>query len=181
MLSRRVTGYWLRAVFLGLIFLAWFIPFLIIPNDGDQILITVTIVLMVIFGLNSGLSVSDTISSERKLNTLGLLMLTPLRTCEILFGKLITGVTQFLLCLFAITPFLAIPLLSGGVTWADVLRCCLAIWAMTFLKLSVGLFWSVVFRDLKNTSTATSITLFGIHLIPFLTSFIFKDVFLKYA
>ena len=73
MLSRRVTGYWLRAVFLGLIFLAWFIPFLIIPNDGDQILITVTIVLMVIFGLNSGLSVSDTISSERRLNTLGLL------------------------------------------------------------------------------------------------------------
>jgi len=178
-LSRRVSGYWLRAVFLGLVFLAWFIPFLIIPNDGDLILITVTIVSMVIFGLSSGLSVSDTISSERRSNTLGLLMLTPLRPIEILFGKLITGVTQFLLCLFAITPFLAIPLLSGGVTWADVLRCCLAIWAMTFLGLSVGLFWSVVFREIKNSSTATSITLLGLHLIPMLSLYILEELFNK--
>ena len=176
-LSRRVSGYWLRTVFLGLVFLAWFIPFLIIPNDGDLILITVTIVSMVIFGLSSGLSVSDTISSERRSNTFGLLMLTPLRPIEILFGKLITGVTQFLLCLFAITPFLAIPLLSGGVTWADVLRCCLAIWAMTFLGLSVGLFWSVVFREITNSSSATSITLLGLHLIPMLTLYIFEELF----
>ena len=176
-LSRRVSGYWLRTVFLGLIFLAWFIPFLIIPNDGDLILITVTIVSMVLFGLSSGLSVSDSISSERRLNTLGLLILTPLRLVEILFGKLITGVTQYLLCLFAITPFLAIPLLNGGVTWADVLRCCLAIWAITFLGLSVGLFWSVVFRELKNSSTATFITILGIHLIPSLPLLIFYELF----
>ena len=176
-LSRRVSGYWLRAIFLGLVFLAWIIPFLIFPNEGDLILMSVTIVSMGLFGLGSGLAVSDTISSERRLNTLGLLMLTPLRPIEILFGKLITGVTQFLLCLFAITPFLTIPLLSGGVTWADVLRCCLAIWAMTFLGLSVGLLWSVVFRELKNSSTATSITLLGIHLIPLLTLFIFYEFF----
>ena len=165
-LSRRVSGYWLRVVFLGLAFLAWSIPYILIPNDGVSILYLVTIVSMVIFGLSAGLSVSDTISSERRLETLGLLMLTPLRPVEILFGKLMTGVTHFLLCLFAITPFLAIPLLSGGVTWADVLRCCLAIWAMTFLGLSVGLFWTVVFRELKNSSTATVITLLGVHLIP---------------
>ena len=176
-LSRRVSGYWLRVVFLGLAFLAWSIPYILIPNDGVSILYLVTIVSMVIFGLSAGLSVSDTISSERRLETLGLLMLTPLRPVEILFGKLMTGVTHFLLCLFAITPFLAIPLLSGGVTWADVLRCCLAIWAMTFLGLSVGLFWTVVFRELKNSSTATVITLLGVHLIPSLPLLILLELF----
>ena len=165
-LSRRASGYWLRVIFIGLIFLAWVLPFIFLPNNGSTILLTVTIISIIIFGISAGVTVSDSISSERREDTLGLLILTPLSPFSILMGKLTTGVLQYLLSLFAVTPFLALPILSGGVTWGDILRCCLSIWTITFLGLSIGLFWTVLCRHFRNSSTACIITALGIHIIP---------------
>ena len=173
-LSRRLSLYWTRVLFLGLIFLSWFLPFIFIPNDGTSILLSVTVISMIFFGIGASITVSDSISSERRGNTLGLLMLTPLRPLSVLSGKMITGFTQFWLCLFAIMPFVALPVLSGGVTWSDLLRCCLNIWAMTFLGLSIGLFWTVVFREIKNTATASFLTILGIYLYPFVLMLIME-------
>ena len=167
-LSRRGLLYGMRMVFLGLIFLTWFLPFIIVPNDGEGILITVTFVSMVIFGIGASVTTSDSISSERREKTLGLLMLTPLRPIAVMTGKLITGISQYLLCLFAVTPFIALPLLSGGVTWDDVMKCCLAIWTMTFLGLTVGFFWTTIFQDLKTSSTASFLTMLGLYFYPFI-------------
>ena len=167
-LSRRKLLYGMRMVFLGLIFLTWFLPFIIVPNYGEGILITVTFVSMVIFGIGASVTTSDSISSERREKTLGLLMLTPLRPIAVVTGKLITGISQYLLCLFAITPFIALPLLSGGVTWEDVMKCCLAIWTMTFLGLTVGFFWTTIFQDLKTSSTASFLTMIGLYFYPFI-------------
>ena len=165
-LSRRKLLYGMRMVFLGLIFLTWFLPFIIVPNYGEGILITVTFVSMVIFGIGASVTTSDSISSERREKTLGLLMLTPLRPIAVMTGKLITGISQYLLCLFAVTPFIALPLLSGGVTWDDVMKCCLAIWTMTFLGLTVGFFWTTIFQDLKTSSTASFLTMLGLYFYP---------------
>ena len=165
-LSRRKLLYGMRMVFLGLIFLTWFLPFIIVPNYGEGILITVTFVSMVIFGIGASVTTSDSISSERREKTLGLLMLTPLRPIAVMTGKLITGISQYLLCLFAVTPFIALPLLSGGVTWDDVMKCCLAIWTMTFLGLTVGFFWTTLFQDLKTISTASFLTMLGLYFYP---------------
>ena len=173
-LSRRLSLYWTRMLFLGLIFLSWFLPFIFFPHDGTSILLTVTVISTIFFGIGASITVSDSISSERRGNTLGLLMLTPLRPLSVLSGKMITGFTQFWLCLFAIMPFVALPVLSGGVTWSDVLRCCLNIWAMTFLGLSIGLFWTVVFREIKNTATASFLTMLGIYLYPFVLMLIME-------
>ena len=173
-LSRRLSLYWTRVLFLGLIFLSWFLPFIFIPYDGTSILLSVTVISMIFFGIGASITVSDSISSERRGNTLGLLMLTPLRPLSVLSGKMITGFTQFWLCLFAIMPFVALPVLSGGVTWSDLLRCCLNIWAMTFLGLSIGLFWTVVFREIKNTATASFLTILGIYLYPFVLMLIME-------
>ena len=164
-LSRRKLLYGMRMVFLGLIFLTWFLPF-ISALDGEGILITVTFVSMVIFGIGASVTTSDSISSERREKTLGLLMLTPLRPIAVMTGKLITGISQYLLCLFAVTPFIALPLLSGGVTWDDVMKCCLAIWTMTFLGLTVGFFWTTIFQDLKTSSTASFLTMLGLYFYP---------------
>ena len=166
-LSRRKLLYGMRMVFLGLIFLTWFLPF-ISALDGEGILITVTFVSMVIFGIGASVTTSDSISSERREKTLGLLMLTPLRPIAVMTGKLITGISQYLLCLFAVTPFIALPLLSGGVTWDDVMKCCLAIWTMTFLGLTVGFFWTTIFQDLKTSSTASFLTMLGLYFYPFI-------------
>ncbi len=167
MLSRRRLLYGMRMVFLGLIFLTWFLPF-ISALDGEGILITVTFVSMVIFGIGASVTTSDSISSERREKTLGLLMLTPLRPIAVMTGKLITGISQYLLCLFAVTPIIALPLLSGGVTWDDVMKCCLAIWTMTFLGLTVGFFWTTIFQDLKTSSTASFLTMLGLYFYPFI-------------
>ena len=167
-LSRRKLLYGMRMVFLGLIFLTWFLPFIVVPNYGEGILMTVTFVSMVVFGIGASVTTSDSIGSERREKTLGLLMLTPLRPIAVMTGKLVTGISQYLLCLFAVTPFIALPLLSGGVTWDDVMKCCLAIWTMTFLGLTVGFFWTTIFQDLKTSSTASFLTMLGLYFYPFI-------------
>src|SRR5215204_189074 len=88
------------------------------------------------------LSTADSISSERREGTLGLLFLTDLHAYEIILGKLTaSGLTAF----YTITgfiPALALAALCGGVTAGEALRSAAALLNMTLLALAVGLWAS---------------------------------------
>lgn len=62
---------------------------------------------------------ADCLSSERRLGTLGLLFLTPLKSRDIVVAKvLVNGIRAFVLWLAAV-PVLALPFLAGGVGWRE--------------------------------------------------------------
>ena len=121
---------------------------------------------MVLFGFGAAFAVSDRISFERRERTFGLLLLTELRPYEIAAGKALSVLFQFLLCLFAITPILLLPLLAGGVTLIETLRQVLNILVVTALGLSVVLFWSVKCSEAKSSAMGGFLTLLGLVLIP---------------
>ena len=89
-------------------------------------------ILVILFCFGAGFAVSDVIGSERRRGTLGLLMLTPLRPAQVLLGKAACQVTHLLLCLVAVVPVIALPLLSGGITWQEVAMQCINLVAATF-------------------------------------------------
>ena len=140
----------MRGVFLGLPALAWALALLMTSEEnGVPILRTTSLVAMMMFGFGGVLAVSDAISAERRQQTLGLLLLTPLRPGQVLLGKLASSGLQFALCLLSVFPVIALSLLSGGVTGAEVLRQCGNLLAVVFLGMGVGLFGSALCREAK--------------------------------
>jgi ABC-type transport system involved in multi-copper enzyme maturation permease subunit len=82
---------------------------------------------------------ADSISSEKRDGTLGLLFLTDLRGYDIVFGKLAASSLSAFYNLLACLPVLSLPLLMGGVSGADFCRMMLAVLNALFLSVSAGI------------------------------------------
>jgi ABC-type transport system involved in multi-copper enzyme maturation permease subunit len=78
-------------------------------------LLMMTAVVMVVPGVTS-----LTIVSERERQTLSLLQLTQLSPLQLIFGKLGSSLSYFLLLLVAVAPIIALPLLFGGMSFGDI-------------------------------------------------------------
>ena len=83
-----------------------------------------------------------------------------------LLGKLVSSGLQFVLCILVVFPVIALSLLSGGVTGAEVLRQCLNLLTIVFLGISVGLFGSVVCREVKASTGLGFFVMLFIVLTP---------------
>ena len=165
--SRSSSTYWQRVGFAGLPLIACLWVFFDRSHMlGPSMLVGVSVVSMVLFGFGATLAVSDVISAERREGTLGLLFLTSLRSWELLLGLAISAGARFLLCLIAVIPVMLLPLLTGGVGWAEVLRQCLNILVVVWLGIAVGIFWSVLCREVKTSSLSGIITLILVAIVP---------------
>lgn len=63
---------------------------------------------------------ADALSRERREGTLGLLFLTDLRGYDVVLGKLAVTSLNACFALLAVVPFLAVPIMMGGVSIADL-------------------------------------------------------------
>jgi hypothetical protein len=82
------------------------------------------------------------LSEERANGTLGLLFLTPLKGFDVVFGKF-TSVSLQAFQMAAVTvPLLALTLLVGGVSLAEITRASLCLLNLTFCFIALSLFIS---------------------------------------
>lgn len=94
---------------------------------------------------------ADCLSREKREGTLGLLFLTPLRAADVVVGKAISHALRALMVLLAAYPILMLPVLLGGVTWADGARMFLLQLAVLGLALAAGLTASALSREWLRT------------------------------
>ena len=170
--SRRGSGHLLRIAATSTAFLVLALTVLA-AGEGDlggetgrSVLIAIGCLGTFLFGFGACLSSSDSIGSERRERTLGLLMLTPLRPAGILLGKFCSINFQFLLCLLAIVPILSLPLFSGGVTPTDVLCQALNIFTVLLLGSATGFLSSVLYREVRSSSTRAIALLLACFVLP---------------
>ena len=164
-LSRRRYYYVLRAVLLGLAFCLYGFS-LLAGMTGTGQLQNFGLLTTVFFGFGGTVMAANSINAERREKTLGLLLLTPLRFRDVLSGKFVSRALPLVLCLAAIVPVIYFSLLSGGVTWEEVLRLILNVGASMLLGVSIGLFWSVVCRDPLVSTLSSFGTLLGFCFLP---------------
>lgn len=167
-LARQRQTYWLRVGFAAATVTACFLP-LIDAGPGGQtgqvMLMFVGWTSMAFCAFSGCLLTADSISSERREGTLGLLWLTPLRPHQILFGKLLSSSIQNVLSVLAIFPVFFLPVLHGGVTHGEVLRVILCQVVVLFVSMSVGLLVSTAAAEAKNAAigaVVVMICLFGL-------------------
>ncbi len=90
---------------------------------------------------------TDTISSERREGTLGLLFLTDLSSFDVVLGKWAATSLAGFYGLLAVLPVLGIPLLLGGVTPGEYGRVALATVNAILFSLTAGMFVSALSRE----------------------------------
>ena len=98
--------------------------------------------------LSAGLFLTaDCLSEEKREGTLGFLFLTDLRGYDVVLGKLLATSLRGFLALLGVFPILAITVLLGGVTGAQLAQTSLALVNALILSLAAGLLVSAISRE----------------------------------
>lgn len=126
------------------------------PARLAQTIFNLTSVLALAFCWFSGVALTaDSLSAERREGTLGLLFLTDLRGFDVVLGKLAASSTLVVYGVLGVLPVLAVPLMMGGVTFAEFGRTTLVLLASLWLSLTWGLCVSAFARDSRTSMGAT--------------------------
>lgn len=148
---RRASHYVVRSAYLGLLWVlgltawqaivGWNRPATLGDNARFSLMLFhlftsfVTLPLLLFF---SALSAASAVALEKDRRTFVLLLLTDLRSYEIVLGKLLGSLLQILLMLIGMLPVLAILMLMGGIAPAQVGQSVLVIAAASLAAGSVG-------------------------------------------
>jgi ABC-type transport system involved in cytochrome c biogenesis permease component len=124
-----------------------------IPGAGSAVNPLFAVQTVCAFGLSllAGLFLnSDCLSEEKREGTFGLLLLTDLKSQDIVLGKFVAAALSALYCLLALLPVMAVPLLLGGVTLGEFWRMALALVNAMFFSLAAGLCVSAFVSDYRR-------------------------------
>lgn len=128
-------------------------PF-VAANSGSEILIVSSILAMII-SLYGGVNrTCDSISVEKREDTLGLLFLTHLKGYDIVLGKLGANSLRAFFLLLSVLPILSVPLFLGGVSGEELVRVTATLLNALLLSVSVGILVSVLTRSQRNSHLA---------------------------
>ncbi|MBN2270981.1 MAG: ABC transporter permease subunit [Sedimentisphaerales bacterium] len=110
---------------------------------------------------------STSISDEIYHKTLGLLMTTPINSCQIVTGKLLSKLLQLLLLMAISLPLLAVVRVFGGVPWGYIVSgLCITLTTVLFVG-SLSLFYSIFSRRAYVVIILTTLTVWVVFgLVP---------------
>ncbi len=162
--SRRSWTYWSRAgaALLAILVSSWF---LLLQGSmglgalGKPLFGTLSF-LSFVFAAFAGVTHSaDSVSSEKREGTLGLLFLTDLRGIDVTLGKLAAGSLGAVYSLFASLPVLALAMLLGGVSAGEYWRMVLVLVDLLLMSLAAGMCVSVFSKDGKRAALGTFVVM----------------------
>ena len=110
---------------------------------------------------------ADCLSEEKRDGTLGLLFLTDLNGFDVVAGKLVASSLNTFYGLLATLPMLALPLLMGGVGFAEFWRIAVVLLNTMFFSLATGMISSALTKSaLKAAGLCLAIVLGLAGLLP---------------
>jgi len=108
---------------------------------------------------------APSISTELRHRTLGVLMTTPVRCLQIVFGKLLSQLWQLIILLAVSLPLLAVVRIFGGVPWSFVAAgLCISLTAALAAG-AVAMFFSALFRPVYAGILLSLATGFVLYLL----------------
>jgi ABC-type transport system involved in multi-copper enzyme maturation permease subunit len=137
----------------------------LLPGSGGQVFTWIHSALLFAIWLLVPLSASDCLSREGREGTLGLLLLTPLSTRDIVLAKGVAHGLRALTLWSATLPVVAIPFLIGGLTWQILALSCVINLSSIGLALGASLLASSLCR-MRHRALALAM-LMGFGLVAF--------------
>ncbi len=170
--SRRPVTYWSRvgAAAAGGLIVCWIMAAQLMvnrPAAAGQFTFRMLAGIAAFTVIGSVLQLSsEAFAREKREDTLVLLFLTPLQPIDLVLGKLVSTSLAAFYRFLAIVPFLALPMLVGGVSVADFALLVLALINLVFLGATLGLYVSARSWDEKRAATIATITMFCLAALP---------------
>lgn len=168
--SRQWSTYWTRvgAGAVGIVFACWVLG--LSPRMGQagrssfQLLAIAATIAVMVKGVQLA---SEAFAREKREETLGIILLTPLRSLEIVLGKLLSSLLPAFYQFVAIVPVLALPILAGGVSAGQFILLVVGLANLAFLTVSVGLYYSTEHWHERQAAVITYVVLgLGCFLLP---------------
>jgi ABC-type transport system involved in multi-copper enzyme maturation permease subunit len=128
-------------------------------SEAFGVLTNLTLFLCLLEGIRK---TADSISSERRQGTLGLLFLSTLSGLDIILGKLTSAAIRSLSTLLLFVPVLAVTLLLGGTTGGEFWRSILVLVLSLMMSLSVCLCLSTLTREAAISASFACLFLLSI-------------------
>jgi hypothetical protein len=172
--------YWVRSFFGVAGIFAVLVMFYDGPRGsvrGSDMLSMLSGVTMLLALCCGALLTADCISSEKREDTLGFLFLTNLKGYDVVAGKISIHAVTTACGLLSVFPVFFLPLLAGGVSWAETLRVLLAIAVSFVFALTLGVWISARSRDARNAVMVTLTALILIVTLPLLWLAILEEIF----
>ena len=176
--SRRRWTYWGRAAsgLLAVLVTGWLLLVQTAAQmrpDGRMLFYSVAGLAMFFVAFSGVTYSADSVSSEKRDGTLGLLFLTDLKGYDVALGKLAATSLGAFYGLLALLPVLAMGILLGGVTGGEYSRMVLVLLSTLLLSLSAGLAFSVFCRDAFRASLGTFVFMASVFaLMPALAALV---------
>ena len=143
--TRYIAGFIAAAGAIGA--LMWASNVWMFSNSPGRFLFWFSSAMAALFAAGSGMFLTvDTLSREKRQNTLGLLFLTELRGYDIVLGKFASASAKAMSAYLTWIPILALAVCVGGVTGRQFWRTTLALLVLLFFSLCLGLLISAFFR-----------------------------------
>jgi ABC-type transport system involved in multi-copper enzyme maturation permease subunit len=169
--------FWAVLVMLGVF--VWFLNFSgMDPDDswfGEEVMRDLLIPAFVLSLFIGVIATADCVSSEKREGTLGLLFLTDLKGYDVICGKLAANSVNAIYGLVAILPVLGLPVMLGGVTFAQFVKLAVALFTTMIFSLSVGIFVSTYSRNDRKAMFFTVLILLAITVLPILLTDIYGE------
>lgn len=151
----------LLGVIVGIGLLAWLLLIgvagLSTGQQGPALFRGIAMVVFHFCLLAGPLLTADTISSEKREGTLGLLFLTDLRGHDVIGGKLVAASVAAAYTVLGLLPVLGVAVMLGGVTLGDVAREGAVWFATLYVSASAGILISTLSRDDRKSMSAAAI------------------------
>lgn len=122
---------------------------------GQSLFLVLAAIAYVYAILEGAILTANSLSRERRENTLGLLFLTDLKARDILAGKLASSVGRTMYSLMAALPIPGITIFLGGVTLADLLMMMAAVLNALFFTTAIGLCVSAYAKSERRAFSLT--------------------------
>ncbi|MBU6398938.1 MAG: ABC transporter permease [Verrucomicrobia bacterium] len=122
---------------------------------------------------------ADGLSAEKREGTLGLLFLTNLKGYDVVLGKLVSSSLHCAYGLLAVVPMLAMALLFGGVTAAEVARMILVLGNTLFFSLAAGVFASTLSRNERRAVFSALLVVLIVTAGPYELGYYLADNFTR--
>lgn len=180
-IARKGWIYWLRFGVVLASIVGWLLILAFsrdpLHEKGILLLVVVSAVAMVLTMIAGVFLTADCISDEKREGTLGLLFLTDLKGYDIVLGKLAANSAAALFALVGLLPVLSLPILTGGVTWAETVRIMLILVISLALSLAIGMYVSSRVTESRSAFATTLLMVLMIWGLPMAFRFMAEAIF----
>jgi ABC-2 type transport system permease protein len=136
------------------------------PMIGQSLFIALALMELIMVSAIAPAVTAGAISSEKEKLTYEMLLVTPLKTGSILWGKLISALTYVFLLIFAAVPMASLIFIFGGVTVWDMVKALVILVSVAIMLGMLGMFMSAFLGRTPRATVLSYLVVAALYIGP---------------